>query len=153
MPSRPGRPWDTTRRYATEPQRWPLSERAYTAPRASNPWAGYDASIAGWPWVPETHSWVEPTALSILVLRRAGVLIMGTNLPAVDATTARLMGIDPWRNPYQAGASGRLGPVAERHVAQRGEPLGGLAQPFAMVDSPTYRDLRGSDPSSRDRRA
>ncbi|MBV8228672.1 MAG: DUF362 domain-containing protein [Planctomycetaceae bacterium] len=85
--------------------------------------------------------------------RHAGVLVMGTNLPAVDATTARLMGIDPWRIPYLAGASGRLGPVAERHVAQRGEPLGGLVQPFAMVDSPTYRDLRGSYPSSRDRRA
>lgn len=52
--------------------RWLLSERAYTSPQASNLWAGHDTSIAGWPWVPETHSWVEPTALSILALRRAG---------------------------------------------------------------------------------
>ncbi len=46
---------------------------------------------------------------------------MGTNLPAVDATCARLMGINPWRIGYLAAASGRLGPIAERHIEQRGE--------------------------------
>jgi uncharacterized protein (DUF362 family) len=76
--------------------------------------------------------------------RHAGVVVMGTNLPAVDATAARLMGIDPWRVSYLAAASGRLGPIDERHVAQRGEPIGDLTQSFAMIDSPTYRDLQGS---------
>jgi hypothetical protein len=33
----------------------------------------YDASIRGWPWSPRTTAWVEPTALFILALRRAGV--------------------------------------------------------------------------------
>jgi hypothetical protein len=33
----------------------------------------YDASIPGWPWTPRTTAWVEPTALFILALRRAGV--------------------------------------------------------------------------------
>jgi uncharacterized protein (DUF362 family) len=85
--------------------------------------------------------------------RHAGVLIMGTNLPAVDATAARLMGVDPWRVPYLAAASGRLGPVTERHVAQRGEPISDLAQPFTFVDSPTYHDLQDSYPSPKDQRA
>ena len=29
--------------------------------------------------------------------RAAGLLVLGTNLPAVDATCTRLMGLDPWR--------------------------------------------------------
>ena len=33
----------------------------------------YDASIPGWSWIPRTTAWVEPTALFILALRRAGV--------------------------------------------------------------------------------
>ena len=48
-----------------------------------------------------------------------GLLVMGTNLPAVDATCTRLMGLDPWRISYLAEASGRLGPIAESHIAQR----------------------------------
>jgi len=31
---------------------------------------GHDASIPGWPWVDGTHSWLEPTALAVLALRR-----------------------------------------------------------------------------------
>jgi uncharacterized protein (DUF362 family) len=74
--------------------------------------------------------------------RQAGVLVMGTNLPAVDATCARLMTINPWRIGYLAAASGRLGPVAERHIEQRGEPIDGLAQRFQLLDHPSYADLR-----------
>ena len=33
---------------------------------------GHDPSIPGWPWIGDTHSWVEPTALSVLALRVAG---------------------------------------------------------------------------------
>lgn len=33
---------------------------------------GHDTSIRGWGWTEETHSWVEPTALSIIALRSAG---------------------------------------------------------------------------------
>ncbi len=32
----------------------------------------HDSSIRGWPWVLGTHSWVVPTALALLALRRAG---------------------------------------------------------------------------------
>jgi hypothetical protein len=33
---------------------------------------GHDSSLAGWPWVAGTHSWLEPTALAILALCREG---------------------------------------------------------------------------------
>ena len=33
---------------------------------------GHDGTIPGWPWILGTHSWVEPTALAVLALRRAG---------------------------------------------------------------------------------
>ncbi len=33
---------------------------------------GHDTSIRGWPWVADTHSWIEPTALAVLALRGAG---------------------------------------------------------------------------------
>jgi uncharacterized protein (DUF362 family) len=74
--------------------------------------------------------------------RHAGVIVMGTNLPAVDATAARLMGINPWRVDYLAWASGRLGPVAERHITQRGEPIAPLVQNFQLLDHPSLRMLR-----------
>jgi hypothetical protein len=33
---------------------------------------GHDTSLRGWPWVSGTHSWIEPTALSMLALQKAG---------------------------------------------------------------------------------
>ncbi len=63
----------------------------------------------------------------------AGVLVMGTNLVSVDATASRLMGIDPNRIEYLAASSGRLGPIAERHIEQRGETIASLAQPFQLL--------------------
>jgi uncharacterized protein (DUF362 family) len=62
--------------------------------------------------------------------RAAGVLVMGRNLPAVDSTTTRLMGLDPWRITYLARSSGRLGPIAEAHIHQRGEPIAPLVRAF-----------------------
>jgi uncharacterized protein (DUF362 family) len=75
--------------------------------------------------------------------RDSGVLIMGTNLPAVDATATRLMGIDPARVPHLAGASGRLGPIVRDHIQQRGEAIERLAQPYAILDHPSLAFLKG----------
>jgi uncharacterized protein (DUF362 family) len=74
--------------------------------------------------------------------KNAGVLVMGTNLPAVDATAARLMGINPWRVSYLSAASGRLGAIAEGHITQRGETVKSLTQPFQLLDHPSIRRLR-----------
>jgi uncharacterized protein (DUF362 family) len=74
--------------------------------------------------------------------RHAGVLVLGTNLPAVDATCARLMEINPWRIDYLAAASGRLGPIADRHIDQRGESIVTMKQRFQLLDQPSFQVLR-----------
>ncbi len=66
----------------------------------------------------------------------SGALILGTNLPAVDASGARLMGVDPSSVPYLAAASGWLGPIAEAHIRQRGEPIASMARRFIPAPRP-----------------
>ncbi|MBP2673258.1 MAG: hypothetical protein H6Q84_98 [Deltaproteobacteria bacterium] len=75
--------------------------------------------------------------------KRAGVLVMGRSLPAVDATCARVMGIDPGKIPYLAEASGRLGPTAEILVRQRGERVASVRTDFRLEERiPAQRGLR-----------
>lgn len=72
-----------------------------------------------------------------------GVVVMGTNLPAVDATCARLMDILPERIEYLSLASGLLGPITEGHITQAGEPIAPLKQRFALLaDHPPMQNLR-----------
>jgi uncharacterized protein (DUF362 family) len=71
-----------------------------------------------------------------------GVLVMGRNLPAVDATCARIMGIDPYRVRYLAEAW-RLGPVSEKEIVQIGENLASVRTDFKLLDNiPAHRGLR-----------
>ena len=39
--------------------------------KADVPWA-HDTILKGWPWIEDTHSWVEPTATCVMALRAAG---------------------------------------------------------------------------------
>jgi hypothetical protein len=60
------------RRYAAPIERglrWILQAKGKTQPR--NPQTGHDPTLAAWPWAEGTHSWVEPTAMQVLALRRA----------------------------------------------------------------------------------
>ena len=73
----------------------------------------------------------------------AGVLVMGRNLPAVDATGARIMGIDPRKVAYLKVASNRLGPIKEKYIAQRGELINKVRKNFELrEDIPAQRGLR-----------
>lgn len=66
--------------------------------------------------------------------KHAGVIAMGRNLPAVDATCARIMGIDPGKVRYLRAASGRLGPVAEQLIEQRGETIASVRTNFELME-------------------
>ncbi len=70
------------------------------------------------------------------------ILVMGTNLPLVDATCARLMRINPSQVGYLATASGRLGPIAEGHIEQRGEAIANISQPFQLLAHHSFAALR-----------
>jgi hypothetical protein len=50
---------------------WLLSAHGHTWQRTAE--LGHDPSIDGWPWVEGTHPWIEPTAISLLALRAAGL--------------------------------------------------------------------------------
>ena len=64
----------------------------------------------------------------------AGVIVMGRDLPAVDATGARLMGIDPYKISYLNRASNWLGAVNETTITQVGEPISRIRQNFLLLD-------------------
>ncbi len=74
--------------------------------------------------------------------KTANLLLMGRNLAAVDATGARLMGFDPLRLEFLRAASGRLGPVLEHHIEQRGEPIAACASRFELIDHPHFKQFR-----------
>lgn len=75
--------------------------------------------------------------------KAANVLVMGRNLPAVDATCARIMGINPTKVPYLKSASGFLGPVEEDEIEQRGESIKAVRTDFKLLDEiPAHQGLR-----------
>jgi uncharacterized protein (DUF362 family) len=68
--------------------------------------------------------------------KSAGVLVMGRNLPAVDATCCRIMGIDPAKIEYlRMAAEANLGNVEESGIEQRGEKVVDVRTDFALIDS------------------
>ena len=66
--------------------------------------------------------------------KKAGVIVMGRNLTATDATCARLMGINPYKVKYLADAKGMLGPLNESLIAQRGEGWKTVRTDFQLLD-------------------
>ena len=53
--------------------------------------------------------------------KQAGVIVMGRSLRAVDATSARIMGIDPQKDTVSCRALPCSGPILESQILQRGE--------------------------------
>ncbi len=75
--------------------------------------------------------------------RHAGVLVMGRNFVAVDATCSRIMGVNPQKVPYLAVASTRLGPLREENISQYGETIDSVRTDFALIEKiPAHKGLR-----------
>ncbi|HYG21393.1 MAG TPA: DUF362 domain-containing protein [Verrucomicrobiae bacterium] len=63
----------------------------------------------------------------------AGVIVMGTDLPAVDATCARIMDVDPARvqHLHMAGKEGFA--IDEARITQVGESIESVRRPFRLL--------------------
>jgi uncharacterized protein (DUF362 family) len=74
---------------------------------------------------------------------KSNVLVMGRNLPAVDATCCRIMGINPKKISYLQHASGRLGAIKESNIKQRGEIIASVQKEFQLLDYiPAHREIK-----------
>jgi hypothetical protein len=49
-----------------------LSNTGRHQPKSEDGTFGHDTSIKGWPWVENTHSWIDPTSLAVLALKACG---------------------------------------------------------------------------------
>jgi uncharacterized protein (DUF362 family) len=75
--------------------------------------------------------------------KNVGVLIMGRNLPAVDATAARVMGINPHKIRYLDQTDDWLGPIAEPFISQRGETIHSVRTDFGLIRAiPAHKGIR-----------
>ncbi len=71
-----------------------------------------------------------------------GLLAMGRDLASVDATCARIIGMDPARMEYLQLVAKLGGAINERHIVQRGEDWKSMVNPFQILDLPHIKYLR-----------
>ena len=62
-----------------------------------------------------------------------GVMVMGSDLAAVDATCCRIMGIDPAKVEYLQMAQDRLGITDASRIEQRGESIASVRTNFQLI--------------------
>jgi uncharacterized protein (DUF362 family) len=76
----------------------------------------------------------------------SGVLVMGADPVAVDATCCRLMRLDPTRVGYLVlGANKKLGLLDEGRIEQVGESIAARARPYETVEH--FRAVRLAEPA------
>lgn len=81
-----------SQRYETQTTRaveYLLASEGRTMPR--NPNMGHDTTLVGWSWNPDTHSWLEPTAFTVMALRSAGYADHPRTAEAVRLLVDRLL--------------------------------------------------------------
>jgi uncharacterized protein (DUF362 family) len=71
--------------------------------------------------------------------KHAGVLVAGADLPAVDATCCRIMGIDPLKIGYLAMSEGAEA-LAESRILQAGEAISSVRTDFQLL--PGFQSIR-----------
>ena len=128
--------------------RWLLQSRGNTwVPEAAEPF-GHDPRIAGWPWVEGTHSWLEPTAMAVLALRRAGCADHGRTRDGLRLIRDRVIRTGGWNygNSTVFGADLRPQPaptgmalLALAGLDDRDSPLISLSCDYLDAVLPTTR--------------
>lgn len=77
--------------------------------------------------------------------KHMGLVAVGADLVALDATIARIMGLAPERIGYLRLASRRLGEIDDHRIEQRGEAWRPLVDPFQILDEPYLQGLRAGE--------
>jgi uncharacterized protein (DUF362 family) len=73
----------------------------------------------------------------------SNVIVIGKNLPAVDATCARIMGITPQKIGYLKHSSGRIGAIEESNIEQRGEKIQSVRTNYQLIEYiPAHKEIR-----------
>ena len=90
---------------------------------AAQRFVGHDTTLQGWPWVVGTHSWVEPTAISMFALRSAGQAGHPRCREAVKLLLDRQLPAGGWNY----GNTTVLGHVLRAQVQPTGLALAALA--------------------------
>jgi len=112
------------RRWSDAAQRavaWVLSVRGPSQPRSKL--FGHDTMLQGWPWVEQTQSWVEPTAINLWALKQSGHAADTRAREAVAMLLDRMLPQGGWNY----GNTVVLGTTLRAHVQPTGLALAALA--------------------------
>jgi len=90
---------------------------------------GHDSMLVGWPWVQNTHSWIEPTSLAVLAFRRQG----RTSHPRVQEALRLIRDRALPRGGWNYGNVSVFGTELRPHPAPTGMALLALAGLDAQV--------------------
>jgi len=74
--------------------------------------------------------------------KQVGAVVIGKNLPAVDATCTRIMHLNVSGVEYLVAASGRLGPILKNNILQTGETIAQVRRRFNVLDLPHLAKIR-----------
>lgn len=78
--------------------------------------------------------------------KHMGLVVVGTDRLAVDATCARIIGLEPTLVSYmEIARKTGLGQIDDRFIVQRGEAWKPLFSPFKVLDRPHLRQLQTKD--------
>jgi len=82
-------------------------------PKTEGSPVGHDTSIEGWPWIENTHSWIEPTSLAILALKACGYEKHERVLEAVRMILDRQLPAGGWNYGNTVVFGKQLMPIPE----------------------------------------
>lgn len=74
--------------------------------------------------------------------KEMGLIVCGTCPIALDATCARIMGLEPKLVPYLATGTRLLGPLDDWRIEQRGDGWERHHSPFQILDEPHLREMQ-----------
>lgn len=110
---------------------WLLRAQGKPYKRGADSPVGHDTTLVGWPWVEETHSWVEPTALAVIALRCASAADHDRTRQGIQLLCDRAIATGGWNygNSMVFGKAlrPRPGPTGLALVALAGFPAGAAA--------------------------